>query len=184
MPFLYFAGERLSQAELAAARLDGHLVEIGDAYMPADAVETPELRAGSLRALVSPALALTRASAAWIHGALSDPPVRHAVQRLSRLRIHHVIDSRLSYRDYLLREEDVIVLGGVGVTTPPRTLADLVRDMHAGEDGADTVIEAMIAWSPALAAEAADCLTQGPPVHFKRPAAAYLRARAQEEVTR
>ena len=39
-PFLYFAGDRLSLAELACARLDGDVVEIGDAYMPADAVET------------------------------------------------------------------------------------------------------------------------------------------------
>ena len=49
-PFLYFADERLSPAELSAARLDGHLVELGEAYIPADAVETRGLRAGSLRA--------------------------------------------------------------------------------------------------------------------------------------
>ncbi|UUT35391.1 hypothetical protein [Microbacterium elymi] len=47
-PYLYFVGERLSQAELSAACLDGHLVELGDGYMPADAVETVALRAGSL----------------------------------------------------------------------------------------------------------------------------------------
>ena len=39
-PFLYFADDRLSAAELSAARLDGHLVELGEAYIPADAVET------------------------------------------------------------------------------------------------------------------------------------------------
>jgi len=30
-PFLYFADERLSPAELSAARLDGHLVDLGEA---------------------------------------------------------------------------------------------------------------------------------------------------------
>ena len=39
-PFLYFADDRLSRAELSAACLDGDLVELGEAYIPADAVET------------------------------------------------------------------------------------------------------------------------------------------------
>ena len=41
--------DRLSPAELSAACLDGDLVELGEAYIPADAVETRGLRAGSLR---------------------------------------------------------------------------------------------------------------------------------------
>ena len=45
-PFLYQIDDRLSLAELTAARLDGHLVELGEAYIPADAVETLGLRAG------------------------------------------------------------------------------------------------------------------------------------------
>ena len=53
-PFLYFADDRLSTAELASARLDGDVVEVGEAYMPADAVETRELRAASLRPMISP----------------------------------------------------------------------------------------------------------------------------------
>ncbi len=70
-PFLYFPGDRLSRTELSAARLDGHVVEVGEAYMPADAVETRELRAGSARPWLSAALALTHESAAWVHGALA-----------------------------------------------------------------------------------------------------------------
>lgn len=63
-PFLYFAGDRLSTAELTAARLDGDVVEIGEAFMPADAVETRELRAASLRSFVRDTLAVTHESAA------------------------------------------------------------------------------------------------------------------------
>ena len=80
-PFLYFADDRLSLAELSAACLDGDLVELGEAYIPADAVETRGLRAGSLRELLGDSLAATHLSAAWIHGALGEPPVRHTVQR-------------------------------------------------------------------------------------------------------
>src|SRR3546814_4417455 len=48
-PFLYFAGSRLSQAELSAACLDGDLVPLGDGFVPADLIETTALRAASLR---------------------------------------------------------------------------------------------------------------------------------------
>ncbi len=183
-PFLYFAGDRLSGAELCAARLDGDVVEIGEAYMPADAVETRELRAGSMRERLSPALALTRESAAWVHGALAEAPVRHRVQRLSPRRIHHVFDVRLVYRDVALRVSDVQTIAGIAVTTPEKTLGDLARDLCGGADDAADAIGAMVAWRSDLAASAASALASGPPLHHKRAAIAYLRERAQDEVTR
>lgn len=182
-PFLYFAGDRLSTSELCAARLDGDLIEVGDAYMPADAVETRELRAASLAHRISPALALTRASAAWIHGAWGEPPARHSVQRLSSLRIHHVVDRTLNYRDQGLLDDDVWWIGGVAVTTPVKTLSDLVRDSFAGEDTMSEV-DAMIAWQPTLLPAAIAHLKGGRAMHYKRPAISYLRMRAQDEVTR
>lgn len=191
-PFLYFAGDRLSTAELTSARLDGDVVEVGDAYMPADAIETRELRAGSLRERVPPSLALVRESAAWVHGAVEDAPVRHAVQRPSPVRLHHVIDARLSYSDQPLGDADTMLVSGIWVTTPARTLADLVRALHAGDPVAGHV-DALLVWRPDLAAEACATLQRGGSVHFKRPALAFLRARVleleeapagQEEVTR
>ena len=50
--FLHLPGDRLSRAELCAARLDGDVVEIGEAYAPADLVETAALRIASLAPLV------------------------------------------------------------------------------------------------------------------------------------
>lgn len=182
-PFLYFAGERLSTAELSAARLDGDVVEVGEAYMPTDAVETRELRAASMRPALSAALALTRTSAAWVHGALAEPPVRHDVQRFSARRIPSVVDTRLAYRDVALRREDVVMISGVAVTTPAKTLGDLVRDQCGGADTA-AAIAAVLRWSPGLASVAAQVLADGPPVHHKRAAVAVLRACAQDEVTR
>ena len=126
-PFLYFADERLSSAELSAARLDGHLVELGEAYIPADAVETRALRAGSLAGLLGDTLAATHLSAAWIHGALHDPPARHTVQRGVPRRLHQVIGRRMHYRDLCVDPADLLRIGGVLVTSPERTLADLSR---------------------------------------------------------
>ncbi|QOC25583.1 SAM-dependent methyltransferase [Microbacterium hominis] len=187
-PFLYFPGDRLSRTELSAARLDGHVVEVGEAYMPADAVETRELRAGSARPWLSAALALTHESAAWVHGALAEPPVRQRVQRVTARRIPSVLDVRLVYRDVALRPEDVEVISGAAVTTPEKTLGDLVRDLCGGID-TQGAVDALVAWRPGLARSTADAVAEGPPLHHKRAAIVYLRARAQEvraqeEVTR
>jgi len=177
-PFLYRSGEVLSGPELRAARLDGDVVEIGEAFMPADAVETRELRAGSLRDLVGTNLALTHESAAWVHGAIPEPPARHSVQRCVAARPHHILDRRLQYRDLRLPPRDVVLIAGVAVTTPVRTLVDLVRHRHEGLDGELAPAEAMLAADPTLVEAAlAWCATAGP-VHHKKTAVGYLRARA------
>ena len=153
-PFLYFAEDRLSMAELSAARLDGDVVELGEAYIPADAVETRGLRAGSLGEILGDSLAATHLTAAWIHGALPVPPARHTVQRAVSRRLHRVPDRRLVYRDLAVDPADLLLLGGVWVTTVTRTLADLsrvddpahVRAAHLLTDADPGAAELAIAW--------------------------------------
>ncbi|MDD7929975.1 SAM-dependent methyltransferase [Microbacterium thalli] len=184
-PFLYLPGETLSATELAAARLDGDVVEVGEAFIPADAVETAELRAASLRPLLSLGLAVTHLSAAWVHGAVADPPARHTVQRCSARRLHHVIDIRLHYRDRRVPPGDLSLIGGVPVTTPARTLGDLVRSALSGGAEPPAAAVAMMALDPALCERATAALVAAGPVSFKRPALEWLRRHAaQEEVTR
>ncbi len=175
-PFLYFPDDRLSRPELMAARLDGHVVEIGDAYMPADAIETRELRAGSLRAAVGTQLALTHESAAWVHGAIDDPPHRHCVQRRTETRLHHVLDHRLRYRDLRLPPADGMNLAGVVVSTPARTLVDLIRDRVIRDSSGEEVVRRVVSRDPELVDAAIDWFHRAGPVHHKRAALAYLRA--------
>jgi hypothetical protein len=183
--FLYFPGDRLSPAELSAARLDGDVVELGEAYIPADAVETRALRAGSLAGILRDSLAATHLSAAWVHGAIDEPPARHTVQRAVPRRVHQLIDRRASYRDPEIPEHDLWRVGGVLVTSPQRTLADLARvpdDRHA--EAARALAEAV----PGLARQAIDWFDGRTPVPHKRAAVAFLRGLAaregQDEVTR
>ena len=110
-----------------AARLDGDVVELGDAYIPADAVETRALRAGSLTGLLGDTLAATHLTAAWVHGVLSEPPSPHTVQRAVPRRLHHVPSRHLVYRDLAVDPADLVSIGGIRVTTPLRTLEDLCR---------------------------------------------------------
>lgn len=181
-PFLYVPGDRLSEVELRCARLDGDVVEVGDAYMPADAVETRELRAASLRTYVDDGIAVTHESAAWVHGARDAPPRRHTVQRRSPTRRGAAIDGRVRFRDQELPADAATLIAGVWVTTPARTLADLVRALHSGDDVADEV-DALLASRPGIAREAIAALERAGSVHHKRPALVFLRelvARGEE----
>lgn len=182
-PYLLFAGERLSSAELTAARLDGHLVEIGEGYMPADAIETAWMRAGSLAPVVGDRLAVTHVSAAWVHGGLAEPPARHTVQRAVSQRLHHVIGRRIRYRDPRVDEVDLIRLAGVRVTTAVRTLADLVRTPDAECRRAALLLAAH---DRALVVAAMRWFDDHGVVPYKRPAQAMLRSilSDQDDVTR
>jgi len=133
-PFLYFGGDRLSEAELIAASLDGDLVRLGEGYVPADTVETAALRAASLAPLVGDDAAATHASAAWVLGGCGEPPARHSIQRIVAHRTRHRLDSRYVYRDPRIEADDLVRLGGVAVTTPARTIADLARDEDPDAD--------------------------------------------------
>ena len=76
-PFLYFADDRLSLAELSAARLDGDLVELGDALHP----RRRRRDAGAARRVADGAARRharrDAPQAAWVHGALPEPPAQH-----------------------------------------------------------------------------------------------------------
>lgn len=183
-PFLYFADDRLSQAELTAACLDGDLVGVGDAYIPADAVETPSLRAGSLTRILGDTLAATHLTAAWIHGALPLPPARHTVQRAVDRRLHLRPAHRVVYRDLAVPARDLQLIGGVRVTSPVRTIVDLARIDDAEHRRATSL---MCTGLRDAAAAAIDRLEIGA-LPYKRAALARLRAvaagTAQEDVTR
>ena len=176
-PFLYFVDDRLSLAELSAARLDGDVVELGDAYIPADAVETRALRAGSLTGLLGEALAATHLTAAWVHGALPDPPAIHTVQRAVPRRLHRVPVRHLVYRDLAVADDDLETIGGVRVTTPGRTLVDLCR---VADDAHTRAARLLVEERESLVDEAIARL-QGGALPHKRAALALLRGLAAAE---
>ena len=128
--FLYVPGERLSQPELSAARIDGHVVEMGDAYVPADLVESADVRASTIAALVQPGTAASGPTAAWIHGAGDAPPAVHHVKRCVDRRIRPVTSGRLVFHDTLLPPRDLMRIGGIPVSTPTRTMLDLATTLH------------------------------------------------------
>lgn len=127
--FLLIPGERLSQAELSAARLDGDVVELGDAYTPTDLVESAVTRAHgiSMHRHGHAGLAFVGPSAAWILGAGDQPPNHHHLQRAIPRRGRLTPTPRATLHDTLLPEGDQLLIGDVLVSTPGRTLWDLAR---------------------------------------------------------
>ncbi|WP_417540574.1 type IV toxin-antitoxin system AbiEi family antitoxin [Microbacterium maritypicum] len=128
--FLYVPGERLSQSELSAARIDGQVVEVGDAYVPADLIEGPDVRASAIATLVRPGTAASGPTAAWIHGAGDAPPAVHHIRRCVERRIRAVTSSRLVFHDTVVPSSDLQRIGGVLVSTPMRTMLDLATTLH------------------------------------------------------
>lgn len=127
---LYLPGARLSVCELSAARLDGHVIEVGDAYIPADLPESADVRASSIAALVQEGAAACGPSAAWIHGAGDAPPSIHHVRRCVERRVRPRVHTRVSFHDTMVPATDVRRLGGIFVTSPVRTMCDLATTLH------------------------------------------------------
>ena len=179
----YTPGDRLSQPELSSARLDGHVVEIGDAYMPADTTETPEARAAGIRPLLFPGVAASGPTAAWIHGAGDGAPARHHVHRTSALRVRAPRNGRVVFHDTALGPTDVVLIGGVAVTSPVRTVVDLTLGV-ARHDGYAPWARALCRLLPDLGPQAAELLRHRKRIPGRRAALALLDELAQEDVTR
>lgn len=154
---LFVPGERLSLSELSAARLDGDVVEMGDAYIPADLVETSDVRASAIAALVRRGTAAAGPSAAWIHGAGDAPPVVHHVQRASARRLRPRPSLRVVFHDTALSESEVTSLGGILVATPLRTMLDLAVGVHR-DPRLESWIEHLALACPSLVGEARTAL--------------------------
>lgn len=131
--FLYLPGGRLTVPELSAARLDGHLVELGEGYIPADLVESSSARAAAIASLIPADTAASGPTAAWIHGAGDAPPARHHIRRAVQRRIRPVVPARVTLHDTALPASDLVWIGGVPVMTPARTMTDLALGLYRDE---------------------------------------------------
>lgn len=131
---IYRPGDKLALAELCSARLDGHLVEIDEAYMPADTVEGTTARALAVSAFVPEGTAAMGPTAAWIHGAGDAPPLTHHIQRALSRRIRVTMMPRREYHEIHLPGTDSMRIAQLTLTTPVRTLVDLARMSQARAD--------------------------------------------------
>jgi hypothetical protein len=117
----------LPMAELCAARLDGDLFAIADCFSPVDLPEQPADRARAAAQRLSERVIVERLSAAWVFGVMAAPPREHQYCSAADARAKPSTLRRLTLREVVIDEDEVVVLGGVRVTSPLRTACDLVR---------------------------------------------------------
>lgn len=117
----------LPTAELCAARLDGDLFAIADCFSPVDLPEQAADRAQAAAQQLSERVIVERLSAAWVFGVMGAPPSEHQFCSAADARAKPATLRRLVVREVVIEDDEVVVLGGVRVTSPLRTACDLVR---------------------------------------------------------
>jgi hypothetical protein len=117
----------LPMAELHALRLDGQLTALDECFLPVDQPAGLAERARSLAQFCDGRLIVEQHSAAWVWGALPQPPARHELCASIGARSRSVHPRRLLVREVIIDEADWLEVAGVRVTTPLRTAVDLAR---------------------------------------------------------
>jgi len=133
----------LPLAELTAARLDGELYSLVDAFCPVDELETPALRARALLSGRSPRLIAELGTAAWVWGAMPVVPTAHEFCADLAARARLAPSSGVVVRELVLDPDDVVEFAGARVTTPLRTAVDLARFRAGFAEGDADVVRAL-----------------------------------------
>jgi hypothetical protein len=126
----------LPTVELQALALDGEVFRLDQAFCSVAEIDVPWRRASALTEPFGREFVVAGRSAAWVWGALARAPLTHEAIGETR-RTHRDIPAGMRVRRAALDEGDVVDFGAVGVTSPCRTIVDIVRgDDYDDEDGA------------------------------------------------
>ena len=137
----------LPQAELNAALLDGEVYAVDECFSPIDEIDQRSHRALALASLLPERLLPERLlperllpdqplperliaeqrTAAWVLGALARPPFHHQFCAAIDARVRPSGMTRVTVREVVIDETDLLECAGLRVTTPLRTVVDLAR---------------------------------------------------------
>lgn len=111
-------------AELTAAALDGELTDLNGAFHSIAEFADCELRAETLK--LAPRIIAERMTAAWVYGAISSlrTPLEICMDISNRTR--PPAGSEFHTREVVIASSEWILIGMTQVTTPIRTILDLV----------------------------------------------------------
>lgn len=112
-----------SSAELSALRLDG---EISDRLLLWDEIDDWRSRSSLVLGRERHPVVLTMYSALWAHQVMPEPQ-RHSASTLKGKRIREPNNPHLQIEERTLSATDIWITGKHGVTTPLRTLIDVLK---------------------------------------------------------
>ena len=122
----------LPQAELNAALLDGEVYAVDECFSPIDEIDQRSHRALALASLLPEQLLPERLiaeqrTAAWVLGALARAPFHHQFCAAIDARVRPSGMIRVTVREVVIDETDLLECASLRVTTPLRTVVDLAR---------------------------------------------------------
>jgi len=117
----------LPLAELCAARLDGELLRVDDSFTSIDQPHDRALKAQTIALAWPERMIAERWSAAWVWGALAQPPARHTLCSSLGARARSSLPQRVAVREVVIDDDETVTMAGQRVTTPLRTITDLAR---------------------------------------------------------
>ncbi|MBX3078107.1 MAG: hypothetical protein KF692_02595 [Cryobacterium sp.] len=152
------SGAELPEQELISATLDGELQRVGDAFCPIDTVVGVSQRAASVAACAPDWAIAERLTAAWIYGAIPGLPRPLQLSVDSRIRLHPISTRFVVYREVVVDEGDLAVIGGMPVTTALRTAIDLARSFAHFSGRHEDVVSRLAAVGEFSLAECVDAI--------------------------
>ena len=165
----------LPAAELYAARLDGDVFGLGDCFAPVDEVEQPSHRAAATHAGLSDRLIAEQLSAAWVWGALDVAPRHRQFCVATGARVSHSPARWMTLREVVIDSDEIVDLLGNAVTSPLRTVVDLVRFSEAFGSVESRAVQRLVLGSHVSLAEASESIERRRNLPNKRRALARLR---------
>ena len=145
-----------SPTELSALRIDGDVFSVGDGFVCADGIEDAAIRIRAIGPLLGSPRIAARETAGWIYGQGFDcpRPVQVVVPAGRSQSTEPLRGVRL--REAVLTDDEVVELGGLLITSPLRTIVDLLRESGWIEADAERVSGLMLreGHSPARVADA------------------------------
>ncbi|MBX3068059.1 MAG: hypothetical protein IT191_02800 [Microbacteriaceae bacterium] len=143
-------------AELSAAVLDGEIVKLNESYHSVCEIQDAALRADSLR--LADRLIAERRTAAWIYGALPTPPTLLEVCMNIKFRTRPPTGRFVNVREVVISDRELLRIGRTLVTSPKRTILDLLRLAPSHEDQIDKTILGVVRTCKVDPIECADFL--------------------------
>lgn len=113
-------------AELSACLLDGEVEAVLDGMRPIDTADDPISRAHALRGILGDGYIPMGRTAAWVYGvpAVGEPVLTVCCDR--EHRVQRRLPRGVRVRELLLKSGDTVTIGPLTVTSPLRTVFDLI----------------------------------------------------------
>lgn len=120
-------------AELSACLLDGEVEAVLDGMRPIDTVDDPVSRSHALRGILGDGYIPMGRTAAWVYGvpAVGEPVLTVCCDR--ERRVQRRLPRAVRVRELLLKSGDTVRIGPLAVTSPLRTVFDLIG-VERGEE--------------------------------------------------